>query len=431
MSKKPDFKSDSYYDILGIDKNADLVTINKSFRELAKIYHPDKNQNNKDSEEIFKKIIEAHEILIDKEKREIYDKYGKDGLQNQGIDQNMDEDSMNEVLKNMGFNFGFDVNNNQNNKKYDHIRCNETITLEEAYTGKHIKKNINRFSVCKICNGTRFNDGKDHTCQKCKGNGIINQMMMIGQGMYSSRQSICPACNGKRTDSDAMACESCAGEGVTEEQYSLDVDIPSGAFNGYMIQVKNEGNQYSGSWDDKDPKRSNIQLIINLADHSLFKHSFRINGYNNVSPCDLLYELNIGMAEALCGIYEKIKHINGEEITINIPKMTKSGDIFIIKNFGLPIINTKKYGSLYIHVNIKSDDTKELPQTAKKKIWEILKGTSYENRFKNNEKTKLIIPEAVLITDHSTKRNRNPHNMNNMGIPNIGMPMEIPLYMFQ
>ena len=149
-----------YYDLLGVEKNATFDQIKKAYRKLALKAHPDKGGD----AEKFKEISMAYEVLSDKDKREIYDQHGEDGLKEGGGMRGGD------IFSQM-FGGGMGMRQ-QGPKKGKSVEHAIKVTLEEIYKGKTTKIAVNRDRICKTCNGKGGKNGANSTCQGCKGRGM-------------------------------------------------------------------------------------------------------------------------------------------------------------------------------------------------------------------------------------------------------------------
>ena len=203
-----------YYEILEITRTSDKETIKKAYRKMALKYHPDRNPDDKTAEEQFKRINEAYEVLSDDSKRQIYDQYGKEGLQNSGFSGFSGRDfsdifgDLGSIFESaFGANFGFS-GKRQSGGKYN---LDEIISLElsfkEAIFG--CKKEIhNSFKVaCKDCGGNGAKDGKVQQCKDCGGKGQV----YIRQGFMTFAQT-CPTCKGEGVKISEK-CPKCKGKG--------------------------------------------------------------------------------------------------------------------------------------------------------------------------------------------------------------------------
>lgn len=382
-----------YYTILGVDKTADQDTIKKAYRKLAMKWHPDKHppENKVEVEAKFAEIASAYSVLSDEKKRELYDKYGKEGLDNHGINVGMD---INEILKNFGNIFQFPEED-----KIPSVTILEEIPLDILYKGTILKKKVERYTLCELCNGTGNSDGLEHKCTECDGNGIKIKMMQRGF-MIQHIQENCHLCKGSgRSLNKEITCKKCNGQGAYKETKTFDFVIKPGSYNRNCITIENEGNEIPKN-ERRDSKRtrSDIVLVIKEIPHERFKRNFVINEDNdNFDPANLLIEFDITLAESLCGFQKNIEHISGKKIPIKYDEISKHGSILIVQGLGMPELDEKdKFGDLYIHINII---TEKLDSHKKKKLWQLLTDSAYPAKISNSY-------EVITIDEYNTKKKK-------------------------
>lgn len=216
-----------YYEILEIHKSASGEEIKKAYRKMALKYHPDRNPDDKDAEENFKKVNEAYQVLSDAEKRQIYDTYGKKGLESSGFTFRDAEDifAMYESMFSGGFS-GFSSFTNARNRsggKYPRdLSTQINLTFEEAVFGTKKEITITYKYACETCNGSGAKDGKLSVCSTCNGSG----KEAFKQGFMTFVQ-ICPKCGGSG-QSVAESCDKCKGKGYKEDSETIEIKIPEG-----------------------------------------------------------------------------------------------------------------------------------------------------------------------------------------------------------
>lgn len=370
MSNKED-----YYSVLGLDKNDNptLDNIKNAYRKLAVKWHPDKNLNNKEvAEEKFKQITEAYEILSNEEKKEIYDKYGHEGIMNIG-DPTNDIQAMMENFIFGGIGNMFEMFNNNNNNNIQHI---EELTLEELYTGKNVISSIERITLCKTCNAFGTYDGLDHKCKKCNGRGKAIKIFRTGNIIQQTYEN-CKSCNGSGSDSSIKMCKNCNGNGSINEIKEISFFIPPGSYNSHVITIEKQGNEIKFGY------RTNIDIYVKEKKHELFKRNFHIRNKKETNVADLLMDLEISLAESLCGFQRNIKFFGGTYLPIGYTKIVKYGDVIIIPKKGMPVMNKKNlYGDLYINIKVIYPQN-DFDINTKMSLWKTLTNTSYKNISSN------------------------------------------------
>ena len=292
------------YEILEIDKNATESNIKSAYKKMTKKYHPDKNHD-PNASDMFKKINNAYEILSDPNKREIYDKYGEDGLK-QGMGMNGD------FMDPTGF--FTRMHSNVESKQYN-------IKLEEYFTKKKVSIPITKNTKCDDCDATGFTDKQKHYCKQCAGNGVVMQVIMINKNTSKQVPMQCPLCKGRRIDSTAvnLKCSHC-NAGTIPKTETIEVDIPRNITKDPTIILPKKGSWKGNSFSD-------LQIIFNLKMPDNF-------GFTNNKK--LIYTMHINYPETLCGFRRALNHPSGQEILIVSEKgyIINSDNIYILDRLG-------------------------------------------------------------------------------------------------
>ncbi|CAF2965443.1 unnamed protein product [Rotaria sp. Silwood2] len=231
------------YDVLGVDENATTEEINRAFRRKSLEHHPDRGG----SHEMMQQINAAREILTDPKKRDIYDRYGLEGMRSGMGEANFDT-SFPGFPGNI-FDI-FDLFGSGSNRrrrtaptKGSDIKQVLRVSLEELYSGNTRTISVDRDVVCKDCNGTGSLDGTSRECINCNGHGIETVTFRMGP-ITQQTQSKCSSCNGEGTMINSKnCCKSCRGKKVIRQTKHLDVDIAPGSHDGETIKFSGEGNQ--------------------------------------------------------------------------------------------------------------------------------------------------------------------------------------------
>ena len=311
-----------YYEILGVSRDATKVEIKKAYRKLAMKYHPDRNPGDKEAEEKFKLINEAYQVLSDDEKRAIYDKYGKEGLEGRGYKTDFSDifDMFNDIFGGFGF-------EEYDETPYDLDKAIEiNLEFEEAAYGVSKEIEIEYFSLCPSCRGTGAKT--QTTCPTCKGQGRI----VVGNGFMRIAQT-CPNCNG-RGYVIKEACNECRGRGYIIKKEKIHVDIPAGVDTGMRMRIPRKGNESKRG-------RGDLYLIFNVKPSKIFKRK----GNN------LIVEVPVFFTSAILGDKIKIPTLEGEK-EIEIKPFTKDGTQLRFKGLGLADPNTGYKGDLFAILKI-------------------------------------------------------------------------------
>lgn len=409
MSHNFNTNSENFYEILGVSKNSSQQEIKKAFNKASLKFHPDKNPGNeKESEEKFKKVVEANSVLGDPEKREKYDKYGKAGL---GDDAHMNPDDLQDIINNFfGGNFGnlFGQRHSEDDQ-IPHVQAVVDVTLEELYKGKSVKQTIERGSLCKICKGVGSEDKDNYECKPCKGAGSVTVIRQMGPMIQQSEQQ-CNKCDGTGIEKSKQ-CKSCNGNKGTTEEFEFECDIPAGAFSRHSIVIPNEGNEIPHKSRKGGSIRTNIHLFVREQPHNVFTHMFVIpEKKNEPDPADLLISVEISLAESLCGFVRTIDHLDKKQFNLNYGKIVKHGDILIFPGLGMPVLgndsgNTmaKTHGNLYVSI-IVPYPSEELSSDKKGRLWQLLTDTPYQ--AKSNKK----LTEGITIDKFNQQQSKQKPN---------------------
>lgn len=311
--------STDYYQVLGLEKNATQEQIKAAYKELAKKYHPDKNKS-PGAEEMFKKISEANQVLSDPEKRQIYDSYGKEGL------DGMPNGDFN-PFEHMGMWPG-------RAERVTAAKFEKKISLQEYFTKTSLKIKVPRNVKCDPCEATGFTDKQIHKCKACNGTGfkIIVKRMGI---MQQQIQQPCNVCQGQKFDTEEkqLRCAKCQGKGVVETVEELEVDIPKQILSHPITIVPEKGPWMQNKY---------IDLAV------IFQLQFS-EGYGLTSNKRLIYTMHINLAETICGIRRVIDHPSGKKLLIVMEEDNVINPDYIYKIPGMGLNNSEMYLTFAVH----------------------------------------------------------------------------------
>ncbi len=326
-----------YYEVLQVEKSADKSTLKKAYRKMAMKYHPDKNPDDKEAEENFKVVNEAYQVLSNEEKRGVYDRYGKDGLEGHGqggFSRGGGFDDLGSMFEDMFNGGGFGGQRQQRERKtYSYELDTEIqINLEfnEAVFGCNKEIKYSYKTACKSCKGTGAKGGKLTDCSTCKGQGQVH----MRQGFMTFAQT-CPHCQGAGK-SAASKCTDCKGSGYKETKESFKVDIPEGVNTGNRIRVSNKGNiAPNGS-------RGDLYIIINVIEDKNFVR------HDN----DIYLEVPLFFTQIALGATIKLPGLRGE-IELKIPSGATDKQQFTFRGEGVQSVNGYGKGDFIAQIRIK------------------------------------------------------------------------------
>lgn len=403
-----------YYDVLGLTKNASQTDIKKAYRKLAGKWHPDKNPTNKkEAEEKFKEISAAYSVLSDPEKREVYDKFGKEGLEGKGMGPNP-EDIMKHIFESMGgipgmgggFPFGMGgmggmhggMGGFEEEESVEPVQVIHKVSLDEAFKGGSGKVKVQRKKLCEKCDGSGFKDKKKHKCVKCSGRGKVNAARQLGPGMFQQMVVKCPECKGSGSDSKSSPqCKKCNGVGSDIEEKEIEIKYNPGVHEGVSIKVDNEGNEIPGSGGMRTP----IVVRIIEEDHPIFKRGVRVKG--SVDPADLVTLIDLSAAEALCGFRRKFTFVDGKDFVVeDNGRPIQNDDVIVLPGRGLPSYkNSHRRGNMYVKFRVERHEP--LTDNQKKTIWTALTGKDFDKDAQVKVDDNTIVANSVALEDFQNK----------------------------
>ena len=370
-----------YYEVLGVERNADAETIKKAYRKAAIKYHPDKNPGDKEAEEKFKEAAEAYDVLSNEEKRARYDRFGHAGMDGAGGGGGFGGFggaggfTMEDIFEQFGdifggaFGGGFSGfgggsrGRQQRTNRGSDIRVTVKLTLKEISEGVTKKLKINKTIACSKCGGSGAKDSSSYaTCSRCGGSGYVVTVQNSFFGRMQT-QSVCPECQGSgRVIKDR--CDKCGGEGTERGQEVVEINIPAGIAEGQALTVRGRGNAARQGGVNGD-------LIVIIEE----EHNPQLVRDGN----DLGHTLNIPVATAILGGEVEVPTIDGK-VRIKIAPGTHAGKVLRLRGKGLPDINGYGRGDIKVIVDIT------IPTELTKEERELVEKLSHMPHFKQAEK---------------------------------------------
>ena len=325
-----------YYEILNVTRTASDEEIKRSYRKLAVKHHPDKGGDI----EKFKSLSMAYEVLSNPEKRELYDRFGK----------NMEPSGP--QMTNMNDIFGAMFRDFTRTQKPQVPRGPDmvhslSLSLEDIFTGKKCKVAVTKNVICQGCSG--IGGSVLITCRQCNGRGTIVQIRNIGI-IVQHVSGVCPCCMGEGRSVDANAmCTQCKGAKTTMKKKVIDFDVPPGVVDGHQIILDGEANQKPGTLP------GNIIVVVQYQPHSLFT----LKGKN------LFMTRKISLSDALCGHEFFVTHLDGRQISVRTIDIVKPGEVKVIPGEGM------SGGDLHITFEVSFPANKEELSSLGKKLLEL------------------------------------------------------------
>lgn len=320
-----------YYEVLGVPKGASKEEVKKAYRRLAKKCHPDKMppERKKEAEEKFKELSEAYGVLSDGQKREVYDRYGHEGVGSKFTQEDIFSNiNFDEIFRGMGFGGGtgnvFDLffggrRATRGPERGADLAYDMEVTLEEAVKGVEKVLEIPKTETCPTCRGSRTKPGTSpRPCPTCKGSGQVGYTRRTPFGQFTSLAT-CGTCRGEGKFIDTP-CPECRGTGAIERRRKLSVRIPRGVDSGSRIRIGGEGD--AGA---KGGPSGDLYLIVHVRPHEIFQRE----------GDDLICEVQISFPTAALGGEKEIQTLDGA-VRLKVPPGTQSGSIFRLRGRGMP-----------------------------------------------------------------------------------------------
>ena len=360
-----------YYETLGVNRGANPEEVRKAYRKLARKYHPDLNPGDKSSEDRFKNVQEAYEILSDPKKRQMYDQYGfysengmpgagpgagpqgqpnmdfggfdfseyfsgaeaagagaRGGRRGAGAQQGAGGGRFSDIFSQF---FGRGGAEEQAPQKGTDLEYGLRIDFWQAIRGTQARINITRYDVCGTCHGTGTAGGATVACPQCNGTGSVSQM--AGAMKFNLT---CPRCNGTGKLRDT--CPTCGGDGRVARTETVDVRIPPGARSGSRLRVAGKGNAGTMGAPPGD-----LYITTNVDPHPFFRRE----------GDDIEIKVPISVWEAALGAKIEVPTIDGRAL-LKIPQGTQSGQRFRLREKGVFNARSNKHGDQIVEVAVQA-----------------------------------------------------------------------------
>jgi molecular chaperone DnaJ len=335
MAAQREWFEKDYYKELGVVSTASDKEITRAYRKLAKQYHPDANPG---SEERFKEISAAYDVLGDPEKRKEYDevrKHGPVGGFGAPGGGTFRMEDMGDLSDLFGGLFGGGRTRTQRGpQRGADMEAQLHLSFQDAVHGVTTSVNVPQEVRCSNCRGSGAAPGTaTHTCPRCGGTGSLND----NQGLFSL-STVCPDCVGRGTLFDTP-CPVCHGTGTEQKVRSIKVRIPAGVENNQRIRVKGRGAPGQGMAPPGD-----LYVVVHVGKHAVFGRSGR----------NLTMTVPITFPDAALGTTVTVPTLDGK-VTLKVPPGTQSGRVLRVRGRGVPGTsgrNGGKPGDLLVKIEV-------------------------------------------------------------------------------
>jgi len=363
-------KDTTLYNRLEIEPDANESQIKKAYNKLSKVWHPDRHVNASQADRDkatakFQEIAQAKEILLDAEKRQIYDQVGMDIFKN-GMDNTDNTGGPNPFadfgnIFGAGFPFGMGgmpgmgPGMGPRNSPPEDIVEQIDVTLEQIYNEETVNCTYKQKTYCVKCDGEGSKDGKTTKCAGCDGRGMKVNVVRMGN-MIQQSVGECGICRGKgKVIDDKNKCETCNGKCYVVKEKIIQIPLKAGLSHGNKINLSGKGNQFKN-------EKTDLILVVNEKTHDTFK---RLE--NN-----LFVDIELKLYQALFGFDKIIAHLDGRKLHISSSGKTEFNSIRKISGEGMMSLQSGAKGDLFIRFTIELPNFQNLPSETKSQLKSIL-----------------------------------------------------------
>ncbi len=325
-----------YYETLGVSRDASPSAIKAAYRRLARQHHPDVNPGDDTSEQRFKEINEAYQVLSDPEKREVYDRYGHEGFE-QSFNANGfgDFGGFGDIFDIFFGGGGAQTGRRSGAERGQDLRYDVKLTLEQAYHGMDTTFTLTRKENCDVCSGSGADPSSQPlTCTVCNGSGQVRQQQNTIFGAQV-RVMACPKCHGEGV-TQSIPCHKCNGQGRVVKTSEKTVHIPAGVDSGMRIRLTGEGEA-----GVRGGPAGDLYIITHVQKHGVFERKGN----------DLWSTVPISFTLAALGGEIDVRTIDGTE-KLHIAAGTQPGEVYTLRDKGMPDVNYGRAGDLNVMIQV-------------------------------------------------------------------------------
>ena len=335
-----------YFQVLEVPRTATEEEIKSAYRKLAMRWHPDRNNGSKESEERFKAITEAYDVLRDPQKRAAYERYGEAGIRAGGRQADFHHfdlsEALNVFMRDFGFggvDFGGAARQGGTSRTGADLKVAMPLTLMEVSTGVEKTVSLRLLEPCEACQGKGAEPGsRAEVCTTCRGVGEVRRAQNSFFGQVIS-VAPCPTCKGEGS-LIRHPCKKCRGEGRVRGEREIKVQVPAGVATGQYMTLRTVGNA-----GVRGGARGDIHVVFEVAEDPRFERDGE----------DLYTEVFITYPQLVLGAETSVPTVSGS-VMLSVPAGTQSGQIFHLRGRGLPRVNTNGTGDLHVRVQMWTPD---------------------------------------------------------------------------
>ena len=347
-----------YYEVLGVTRNASPEEVKRSYRKLAVKFHPDKNPDDPHSEEKFKELGEAYDVLMDADKRAAYDRFGHAAFEQGGGFRGGFHDPFDifrEVFGGVGGGggiggaifetfFGGMAGQGEDRQRGADLRYDMQITLDEAAFGAEKEIEVRKLDLCEKCNGNGAEPGsRTINCPACGGRGQV----ISSRGFFQVSQT-CPRCRGVGQIVE-KPCRNCDGEGRVEKATRIKLKIPAGISDGSRLRSPRNGEA-----GIRGGPQGDLYVVVHVKEHEIFQRD----------EDNLYCEVPIAFTLATLGGEVHVPTLEGKA-NLKIPAGTQSNQMFKLRGKGVVHVNGRERGDLLVRVMVEVPTKLNAEQRAK------------------------------------------------------------------